>query len=102
MLKHTVLIKVKDGVPQHEVDTLFSYVHDLKNSLMGMMSFTYGKSANLMASDSQFTHGYSIVFVDEDYFQEYLKHPKYQEAQQRLSGLLSDAESLMSFNYEFG
>ena len=94
-------MKVREDVPQHEVDTIFSYVHDIKNTLSGIMGCTYGKSANLMASDSQFTHGFSLVFVDEDYFQEYIQHPKFRESQQRVMAVLTDPDAMVMFNYSF-
>ena len=101
MLKHTVLIKVRDDVPRHEVDTIFSYVHDLKNTLPGIMAFTYGESAKLVAGDGQFSHGYSLVFIDEDYFQDFLEHPKFQESQDRINGLLAHPDAMVMFNYSF-
>lgn len=101
MLQHTVLMRVREDVEQQDVDVVFSYIQDLKRTLPGIMNFTCGPSAQLDHSDKQYSHGFSMVFVDQDYFDEYRSHPKYTDTLDRIGTLLADSSSLVTFNYQF-
>lgn len=100
MLKHIVLLKLKNSLDDAQIDKLFADIAQIKNQIPGVMSFNYGKAIDENALNQGYTHAYSMDFVDEDFFNHYCQDDK----QSHLKSLLKDAllsdDAVLIFNHD--
>lgn len=100
MLKHIVLLKLKDILESSEVEQLFAEIAKIKNQLPGVMSFNYGKAIGTEASHQGYTHAYSMDFADPAYFQSYLAHESQSTLQRLLKDALASEDGMLIFNHD--
>lgn len=99
MFKHIVLMKLRDDVPYETIEDIFIGIHDLKQELLGIMSFSYGKNISAQGLNQGFTHGFSMDFVDPEYSQLFLEHPKHTEILEKIKQSLVSEGDILVFDY---
>ena len=74
MIQHIVLLKLKPGVTDEQVEAAFEAGSDLPNEIPGVLRLTYGRDRSDPA------HGFGLASVvqlqDEEALNAYLKHPR--------------------------
>ena len=99
MLRHVVLMRCPEGVYAQELQGVGACVRELKKDLVGVMGFYFGENSFKNEYDQNFTHGFTLDFVDHDAFENYLKHPLYLDLQQKLRHNTSERSDLLMFTY---
>lgn len=99
MLKHIVLMKLKEDLSEQEVNVIFTGLAQLKKTLPGIMNFSYGKNIGSEGRNKGYTHVFCMDFVDEDYLQAYLEHPKHLQVKECIVAGLQDDDGLLVMDY---
>src|ERR1043166_8665632 len=99
MLKHIMLLKAKPGINQAAIDEIFIAIDALKRILPGIMSFSYGMNHHHESKEQGYTHVYSMDFVDSEYYQNYVVHPRQQSIQEKIKNILVKENSQLIVNY---
>ncbi len=100
MLKHMVLMQLKEGISHAEVDALFSEVLQLKNQVPGVMSFSCGQNHAQNEDSKRFTHAFTMDFVDQEYLEHFRQHPSYHALQAKIKQSLQSQDAITEFDYE--
>jgi hypothetical protein len=77
VIQHIVLLKLKPGVTDEQVEEAFKAGSELPNEIPGLMRLTYGRDRSSPG------HGFGIASVvhlkDEEALERYLNHPRRRE-----------------------
>ena len=81
MIQHIVLMKVKPGTTDEQIETAFEAGSELPDEIPGLQKLTYGRDR------AEPAHGFSLASVvqlaDEEALETYLNHPKRTEYLER-------------------
>lgn len=96
-VKHTALIKFKDGTSQDQIEQLFQEVMDMTENIPGIEDYVWGENSSPEGLNQGFTHGFIMTFTDTASRDAYLPHPEHE----RIKGaLLPHIDSLVVFDFE--
>ncbi len=97
MLTHIVLIKLKEGVNQSQIEALYKNVLSLKDKIPGILSMSCGCNNSPEGKNHGFTYGFVIRFSDSHARDNYLPHPEHQRVARDY--ILPIAEDVLVFDY---
>lgn len=100
MLKHFVLLKVRESTSEKILQEIFQLIQELRDDLPGIMSYIYGKNSESNSRNHGFNYGYSLAFVDDNYYQNYLEHPKQAIIQSKITEITATTDNLLIFDHE--
>lgn len=100
MIKHIVLMKVREDVNEQELTHMYSLIKELKHLLPGIMSFTFGNNISTEGYGQGYNQAFSMDFVDQEYLQAYLVHPKHQDVVAQMQTLLVGDNGVLVFDYQ--
>ncbi|KAK9289077.1 hypothetical protein L1049_017548 [Liquidambar formosana] len=96
VLKHTVLLKFKDGTPLDQIDQLIKGCVNLSNLIPTVKAFHWGKDVRVENPHQDFTHLFEYTFESAEGLAEYMAHPAHVE----LATVIQPYwEKLTVFNY---
>ena len=99
--RHIVLVKVKPGTPDADVQKALDALGALKNTIPGMKHFSAGPNNSPEGRTHGFTHGFVMDFESAAARDAYLPHPKHQEAAAGLRAIREPENGVLVFDYDF-
>jgi expansin (peptidoglycan-binding protein) len=76
MIRHMVLLKLRDAVQAPQV---FTALKSLQSQIPGITAITAGADCSPEGLQRGFTHGFTVDFVDAAARDSYLSHPAHQK-----------------------
>ena len=74
-VKHVVLLKLKQDLPQSKIDELFAAIAALQDKIPGILEFSGGPYSSPEGMNRGYTHGFMMTFADAASRDAYLPHP---------------------------
>jgi hypothetical protein len=84
MIRHVVLVKLKAGLSQAEIDAVFAPLAALKDVLPGMLGFGAGANVSPEGMNRGYSHAFMVDFPDAAARDAYLDHPAHKAAGAKL------------------
>jgi hypothetical protein len=84
MIRHVVLVRVRESVAADEVRSIFEALAALRSLLPGMTNFACGPNVSPEGLSRGHTHAFTIDFVDAAARDAYLALPEHEAAGARL------------------
>lgn len=74
-LRHLVLYKFKDGLPEAEVEKVINAFQGLQEKIDDIVALEHGPNVSQEGKSDGFTYGFQVTFRDETGLSRYLRHP---------------------------
>ena len=84
MIRHIVLIKLKETLTEPEIDDIFRELHAIREKTGGILSITSGRSESPEKIERGYMHGFVIDFEDWEALHAYLVLPEHKQLGARL------------------
>ncbi len=84
MIRHVVLVRLRESVPQIEIGSIFAALAALRSQLPGMAGFACGENVSPEGLSHGHTHAFTIDFADAAARDAYLALPDHEAAGARL------------------
>ena len=84
MIRHVVLVRMRAGLPEGEVEAIFAGLGALRDRLAGMGPFVWGRDVSPEGLSRGFTHAFTVDFDDVAARDRYLALPEHEAAGARL------------------
>lgn len=75
MIRHIVLVRFRDDVPEDMIKTIFDDLHSIEGSIPGLGPVHSGRSESPEAIERGYMHGFTADFADWDALATYQEHP---------------------------
>lgn len=75
VLRHMVLYKFKDGLPQAQIDEVVAAFSALPQKIDSILAFERGTNTSSEGKSQGLTHAFVVTFRDQQALDTYLKHP---------------------------
>jgi len=75
VLRHMVLYKFKDGLPQAQIDEVVAAFSALPQKIDTIVGFERGTNTSSEGKSQGLTHAFVVTFRDQQGLDAYLKHP---------------------------
>lgn len=75
VLKHIVMYKFKDGLPQAQIDEVVAAFSALPKQVDTIVAFERGTNTSTEGKSQGLTHVFVVTFRDQQGLDTYLKHP---------------------------
>ena len=79
MLRHVVLFKFKDGLPEAEIATIVEAFGKLKSQISEIVDYEFGTDISTENLSQGFTHCFVVTFENEAGRDKYLPHQAHQD-----------------------
>lgn len=99
--RHIVLVKVKPGIPDSDVQRALDALGALKDTIPGLTHFSAGPNTSPEGRTLGFTHGFVMDFESAAARDAYLPHPRHQEAAAGLRAIREPESGVLVFDYDF-
>lgn len=97
---HMVLFKIKQDVPQKQIDAVFQELANLKTKIPGIQSFSGGKYSSPEGLHRNYTHGFCMTFTDAKARDIYLPHPEHERVKKLVLAVLDGGiDGVLAFDY---
>lgn len=98
MIKHMVLFRFKDDVPQSTIDAILAEYATFPSHYPQMKRFDIGR--NISWRDDRFTHAFVIEFDNSDDLDTYLRSDSHEEhVRERFRPVVAE-RAIVSFEYD--
>ncbi len=97
MLIHIVLVKVKKGTSQSQINDLHKNVLELKNKIPGIKSISGGPDTSVESRNKGFNYGFVMEFNDSKALDNYLPHPEHQNTVKKY--VRPNTDDVLVFDY---
>ena len=98
MIKHIVLLKIKEGILEDKIEECFKAVSGLKNKIEGIISIDSGKDNSPENKNQGYLYGFTVYFKDSKSRDKYISHPEHQKViKEFIAPIIKDA---LVFDYE--
>ncbi|WP_166425558.1 Dabb family protein [Paraglaciecola sp. 20A4] len=97
MIRHILLIKLKESVSAFEVDKLKALFESIPHKIDGVISVEWGLNNSPEQLNDGYTHCVLMTFLDEQARQEYLPHPEHEALKRVFVPLLA---GIVVFDYQ--
>ena len=95
-VKHVALVKFKPGTGDAKIAECFEAIGQLKNSISGILDYSWGPNNSPEALNQGFTHGFVMTFTNAAARDAYLPHPEHEKVKLLV---LPHVESVLVFDY---
>ena len=99
--RHIVLVKVKSGTPEADVQRALDALGALKEQIPGMTSFSAGPNTSPEGRTLGFTHGFVMDFENAAARDAYLPDPRHQQAAQGLRDIREPDNGVLVFDFDY-
>ena len=96
-VKHLALVKFKPGTGDAKITECFEAIGQLKNSIPGILDYSWGPNNSPEGLNQGFTHGFVMTFTNAAARDGYLPHPEHEKVKELV---LPHVESVLVFDYE--
>lgn len=101
MITHMVLLKVKQGVPQKEIDLVFAEIAALQLKIAGIVHYAGGAYSSPEGMNQGYTHGFCMTFKDAASRNAYLPHPLHEPVKAHVVKILDGGlKGVVAFDFE--
>jgi hypothetical protein len=101
MIRHIVLLRVKDGISESDVAAIFSELAPLRSSVPGMRSVVAGRSSSPEKIERGYMHGFTVDFDSWEALSLYQEHPDHQATGRKLVSICEGGmEGILVFDVE--
>lgn len=101
MITHMVLLKLRQDLPQAEIDGIFTDLAALRRSIRGIKSFAGGPYSSPEGLQRGYTHGFCMTFEDAAARDAYLPHPAHEKVKARVVRALDGGVAgALAFDFE--
>jgi Stress responsive A/B Barrel Domain len=97
MIKHTVLFRFRDGVPEETVAGVLAELSSFPDRYPAMRNWACGR--NVSTRDSTMTHGFVVEFDTERELLDYLGGPAHEEFVRERWRPVIERQAIVSFHY---
>ena len=99
-MTHMVLLRVREDVPEEQIDRVFAALAGLKGRIPGLLSFSGGPYRSPEGLARGFTHGFCMTFSDAKSRDAYLPHPEHEKVKAMIFPLLEGGlDGALAFDY---
>ncbi|MBA4491306.1 Dabb family protein [Paracoccus sp. S1E-3] len=84
MIRHIVLIRFRDDLPEAAIDAIFADLHAIRAVLPGVIAITAGRSESPEQIERGYLHGFVPDFTDWDALAAYQAHPDHRRVSEAL------------------
>ncbi len=99
MIGHNVLLNLKEGTTEKQLEDLRSSMIKLSREIQGVISINFGENISPENLDKGFTYRFFIVFKSYSDFENYLPHPGHEEVRDKY--ILPIIDDALVFDYEY-
>ncbi len=96
-IKHVVLLKVKPGASEEQVQQAFRELRGLKELVPGLTDFQGGPYSSPEGLNQGYSHGFIMTFEDAASRDAYLPHPEHERVKRVVNPLV---ESVIAFDFQ--
>ena len=96
-IKHIALLKFKEGTSAEQIDSLFSVIMDITETIPGIEDYVAGTNCSPEGLNQGFTHGFIMTFSDAAARDAYLPHPEHERVK---ALLLPHVHTVAVFDFE--
>ena len=96
-VKHIALIKFKEGTTEEQIQSIFSSILDITETIPGIEDYVSGPYASPEGLNQGFTHAFIMTFTDVAARDAYLPHPEHERVK---ASLTAEVDSLLVFDFE--
>lgn len=96
-MQHIVLLKVKSGVTEEQVNKVFRELGELQSLIPGIEYYGAGKHSSPEARNQGYTHGFIMTFTDAAARDAYLPHPEHERVKK---GIIPIVDGVLAFDYD--
>jgi hypothetical protein len=96
-VQHMVLVRFKPGMSQQRIDQLFADLAGLRQTIPGILHYSWGPYASPEGLHGGFTHGFLMTFQSAAARDTYLTHPEHEKVKE---GILPVVENVIAFDFE--
>ena len=100
MLHHIVLLKLKEGVTEKQLQEMVENLKALQNKIPGIVSVSAGWNTSPENRKFSFTYGFFMEFESAEARDNYLPHPEHKKVGEKF--ILPIADDILVFDYEEG
>lgn len=97
MIRHTLLFRFRDGVPEETVAAVLDELSTFPSRYPAMRNFVCGR--NVSTRDSTMTHGFAVDFESEQDLLDYLSSQSHEEFVRERWRPLIERQAIVSFHY---
>ena len=97
LVKHVALVRFKPGTGDAKINECFEAIGRLKNSIPGILDYSWGPNNSPESLNQGFTHGFVMTFTNAAARDAYLPHPEHEKVKELV---LPHVESVLVFDYE--
>jgi len=97
MIKHVVLVKVKSGTSQSQIDAMVAGYNSMKDVVPELVSWSMGPN---LRDDSEFTHGMVAVVKDLEALKRYVEHPLHQRVSAELGRPIFEKRVIADYEFD--
>jgi hypothetical protein len=97
MVQHMVILKVKPGVSQAQVDALMGELKGLSQKIPGILHFSGGRYSSPEGLNQGFTHGFLMTFETAAARDTYLSHAEHERVK---AAIIPNIDDAIAFDYE--
>jgi hypothetical protein len=78
VLRHIVMYKFKDDLPQAKIDEVVAAFNKLPSQIEQIIGYEAGTNVSREGKSEGFTHAFVVTFANEADLDTYIKHPAHQ------------------------
>lgn len=98
MIKHIVLLKIKEGILEERVRECLEVISNLKNKIDGIVSIDFGKDNSPENKNQGYLYGFIVYFKDSESRDKYISHPEHQKViKEHIVPIIQD---ILVFDYQ--
>jgi ureidoacrylate peracid hydrolase len=97
MIKHVVLVKVKSGTSQAQIDAMVAGYNSMKDVIPELVSWSMGPN---LRDDSEFTHGMVAVVKDREGLKRYVEHPLHQRVSAEVGRPIFEKRVIADYEFD--
>ncbi len=97
MIKHIVLLKIKETQTSEEIHNLFEKISALQDKIPGIMEYSSGAYSSPEGLNHGYTHGFIMTFKSAESRDSYLKNPEHEKVKEEILTMIDDA---LAFDFD--
>lgn len=97
MIKHVVLVKVKPGTSQEQIDAMVAGYNSMKDAIPELVSWSMGPN---LRGDGEFPHAMVAVVEDLEALKRYVDHPLHQRVSAELGRPIFEKRVIADYEFD--
>jgi Stress responsive A/B Barrel Domain len=97
MIKHVVLVKIKPGTSQAQIDAMVAGYNSLKDAIPELASWSMGPN---LRDEGEFSHSMVAVVKDLEALKRYVDHPLHQQVSMELGRPIFEKRVIADYEFD--